>query len=214
MNFAKWIMMGGLALAATACGDKDNDGTPDVEEITQNVQLGPELHTNTWASKCRNFDWILGTYQQTAYDFDGIDFSHKVNFYSDENCQDLAGQIDFGGTFELHEVEGQDFNNINFDYDSANVEILSDKGVELAETANFCGRNEWEKNQRVEVTDAERGVNCPLFETPGAYYDIISLQEMENDKDRLYFGSGFLGPAAQSGERPTELNKDIEYRAE
>ena len=215
----KLLLVSLAALALVACSD-DDDNDP-ITNIRQALE-DRDLQGKTFESACmiKPIDAILTGIltggnasiksARTQYLFEGANITRTTLLFSDANCTDHALTFEERGTVDIdadqRTNDGGKF--IDIDYRSVHADVISDKGLEVANSVKLCGAENWTIDEdKREVTEQAADRNCYGAEVPRQVANIYRV-----DADNLYLGT-HTEDAVGTSERPTTLDFGQKYVA-
>ncbi len=190
-------------LAVTACGEK---APHNLVTASQNEARAPAL-TENWRSNCVKSS-LFDVSMLVEYEFAGDAFIERYRYFSESDCRNdsEAANIRYLGRFEV--LAAVEPGGIDMRYEEAKIQIKNETGRKIVDAVDFCGREEWAIGDEMDLTNAARGVTCPIKSVQQGRFDLFKVENKT-----LYFGTGYLeGDAENPADRPRNLKMDQPFR--
>lgn len=214
----KLFLLALTSILVVACDDDDNN---DVVENVQEAAEDRDLQDKNYISGCTTtpLDAVLTGIMtggdaaikavRVQYRFEGNDVTRTTFLFSEADCtSDVAIQFREVGDFDVNPdnttADGGKF--IDIDYHTLNAQVISQAGMEVANSITLCGGNDWtagaaERNVTANAAD----MACYSAQVPRHNANIYRI-----DANVLYFGPQTTANNDGST-RPTSLNTDVKY---
>ncbi len=177
----------------------------DAKEAIQNVADAPTLQ-GEFTNKCSS-SMLLDASEQTSYKFEGNQFTRSQVFFSEDDCVNEAGRIEYVGDFtaeENYEDTATVGGDLNIEVTGAKIIPKTDGLATALNAINFCGVNNYESGKEVELTGVQTRGLCPIDNVPAKLYTTYRTDDIN-----LYLADTDLGSMANVDLR---RNDDIKYR--
>jgi hypothetical protein len=194
----KVLLMAAALGLTTACGLFETEKRGKKSEENE-----PDIAGN-WTSNCIKSPGLGVPMARAEYSFNAIgDFDKTENFYAGETCDSPIVTGIVSGTYDAKgkHPDNDDVKMINLTVDEVFVTANTDEGVETLNRIKFCGKDNWEVGEDVEVTGEDCGPYS--FNKGDVVYDVYDVKE----EDKLYFGKSLA--LTEEEEDPAERPKDI-----
>jgi hypothetical protein len=218
----KIILFALTTLLVAGCADDDDNN--DVVDNVQEAAEDRDLQDKNFVSACSvtPIDAVLTGIMtgggsaiksmRVQYRFEGNDVTRTTFLFSEPDCtSDVAIQFREVGDFDINpdnkSADGGKF--IDIDYHTLHAQVLSQAGVDVANSITFCGASDWVAGaaERV-VSGAAADLTCYSAQIPRHNSNIYRI-----DADVLY-----LGPQTKANNdgssRPTALDMNVKYTVE
>lgn len=215
-----------IALASvlfTACSEDDNNG--DILNNIEEAAKDRDLQDKNFITPCTTtvLEAVLTGIltggdaaikaQRVQYRFEGDNVTRTTFLFSESDCtSDVAIQFREVGDFKLDtdnkSADGGKF--IDVDFKQLSAQVISQAGLEVANSIGFCGASDWVAGAAErDVVANSADLTCYSAPVPRHNANIYRLDEGKV----LYFG-----PQTTSNNdgttRPTSLNTNVKYVVE
>jgi len=184
-------------------------GVFDTEKKGQKATQVDTSLPGSWATNCLSetpFD-LSHSVRTVAFSALG-DFTRTETYFGSDACDSPAFAMTINGTYEVPE-KPEDENasgTLNLTVTKAEVEVHSDDAVDILNTLSLCGIDNWQKDERIDITGKECGTGY-IINNGDVIFERYSLRN-----DRLYLGNTYLFMSEDSAkDRPSSVNSDIVY---
>lgn len=191
-----------VAASAIGCGNSVDDA--------KEAAKAPELQKSWQAERCDSIGSLrlIGASTRQGYEFSGETLKKVDQIYSEADCVEPAVSVTYTGVFTTHDEIAPDVSPFEVTFQSVQVVPMNEKGKDLLNTVNFCGKKDWAIHVPADLTAAARGNLCPLDALPKSRFDIYSVQD-----GVLYFGKGDDDDLTAAESRPVELDTEDPFRS-
>ena len=190
------ISLGLSVLLLSGClHESSND---DSTSLNSKLTGNQSVLEGTWSKGCA-YNADDEDYSKEAVTFSGNNFTISGSFYADASCSSETMSMVSKGTFAIGDslilTSGTTVNKVDVTIVSNSLTLGMEDLVSEFNFYSVCGKNNWETNVAVDVT------NCQDLSGPNKFYDIFKI-----DGNKLIFGDDTTGDTESENTRPTALD--------
>lgn len=212
----KIICLSVLALALSACQNRNNDPVANAKEAAKDRDL-----QKTFMSECsfKPIDAIVSGLmtegkasvksQVVSYSFEGANVIRTTELYTSTDCTgEAAVAFEEAGDIRIGDERTEDgARTIEMNFKTLDAVVKSEKAAIAANEAKLCGVTDWSAGKSRDVQNHAKDVLCYNAEVPRQVSNIYRV-----DNNVLYLGTSSKD-SVKPEDRPESLNKMIEFRA-
>ncbi len=164
-----------LLIAMLAIGFTMGACSDDAEETIHNLRAAPDLQ-GSFYDECTSAK-LLDASEQIQLSFEGNNYTRSQVFFSDPECTQEMGRIEYKGEFKAGDESEQTGGTLDLEVSEAKIKVTSDTLAKALNAINYCGHSDFAPDKEVTLSGAQTKGLCPLENVPVNLYTSYRLQD-------------------------------------